>query len=116
MSDYFGYKILYVLNITDIDDKIILRARTKYLLEQYRGEMKSRSKEEVLSEIQGAVATFRSKMAEMPAEDPKLKMMQKVMADLDPVLALADPDLDQLLTLSSMAMENWLDARYLNDP
>merc|ERR1719223_1012148 len=73
--------------------------------------MKSRSKEEVLSEIQGAVATFRSKMAEMPAEDPKLKMMQKVMADLDPVLALADPDLDQLLTLSSMAMENWLDAR-----
>lgn len=35
MSDYFGYDILYVMNITDIDDKIILGARYHYLFQQY---------------------------------------------------------------------------------
>ena len=27
LSDYFGYDVFWVMNITDIDDKIILRAR-----------------------------------------------------------------------------------------
>jgi cysteinyl-tRNA synthetase len=35
MTDYFGYEVQYVMNITDIDDKIILRARRNYLLDQY---------------------------------------------------------------------------------
>lgn len=36
MEDYFGYNILFVMNVTDVDDKIILRARRNYLMEQYR--------------------------------------------------------------------------------
>ena len=36
LQDYFGYKIFYVMNITDIDDKIIKRARTRYLVDQYK--------------------------------------------------------------------------------
>jgi cysteinyl-tRNA synthetase len=32
MEDYFGYDITYQVNITDIDDKIILRARRNHLL------------------------------------------------------------------------------------
>ena len=44
MTDYFGFNILYVMNITDIDDKIIYRARTKFLLDRYRGEMGTRDK------------------------------------------------------------------------
>lgn len=35
LSDYFGYDIQFVQNVTDIDDKIIIRARQNYLLEQY---------------------------------------------------------------------------------
>ena len=35
LSDYFGYDVLYVMNITDIDDKIIKRARQNFLYEQY---------------------------------------------------------------------------------
>ncbi|CAD7966915.1 unnamed protein product [Amoebophrya sp. A120] len=35
MEDYFGYEVLYQLNITDIDDKIILRARKNELLAEY---------------------------------------------------------------------------------
>ena len=35
LSDYFKYDITYVMNITDIDDKIILRARQAHLVEQF---------------------------------------------------------------------------------
>ncbi|XP_026825423.1 cysteine--tRNA ligase, cytoplasmic isoform X2 [Ooceraea biroi] len=35
LSDYFGYDVLYVMNITDIDDKIIKRARQNFLYEKY---------------------------------------------------------------------------------
>ena len=32
MTDYFHYNVLYQINTTDIDDKIILRARQNELL------------------------------------------------------------------------------------
>lgn len=38
VKDYFGFNIKFVMNITDIDDKIILRARQQYLLANFRKE------------------------------------------------------------------------------
>lgn len=38
VKDYFGFNIRFVMNITDIDDKIILRARQQYLLANFRAE------------------------------------------------------------------------------
>ena len=35
MTDYFGYDVTYVMNVTDVDDKIIRRARHQHLLQQY---------------------------------------------------------------------------------
>eukprot|EP00887_Chlorella_sp_A99_P008002 scaffold12.g8002.t1 len=35
LEDYFGYSILYVMNVTDVDDKIIVRARRNHLLASY---------------------------------------------------------------------------------
>ncbi|KAI6037594.1 tRNA synthetases class I (C) catalytic domain-containing protein [Pisolithus marmoratus] len=43
MSDYFGYDVHFVMNVTDIDDKIILRARQKYLFEKFRDQVASLS-------------------------------------------------------------------------
>lgn len=40
MSDYFGFDVFYVMNITDIDDKIILRARRDYLFSEYERKAK----------------------------------------------------------------------------
>lgn len=34
MSDYFHFDLTFVMNITDVDDKIILAARQRFLLEQ----------------------------------------------------------------------------------
>ena len=35
LSSYFNYDVIYVMNITDIDDKIIRRARRNHLMEEY---------------------------------------------------------------------------------
>ncbi len=36
MEDYFGYRVRMVMNVTDVDDKIILKARRAFLLQRYR--------------------------------------------------------------------------------
>ena len=35
LEDYFSYNLLYVMNITDIDDKIIISARQQHLFKQF---------------------------------------------------------------------------------
>ncbi|KAG6827339.1 hypothetical protein H0H92_012160 [Tricholoma furcatifolium] len=45
MSDYFGYDVHFVMNITDIDDKIIIRARQNHLFENFRANTKTLSSE-----------------------------------------------------------------------
>lgn len=49
LRDYFNYDITYVMNITDIDDKIILRARQGHLLkcfaEEFGGDSSGMRKE-----------------------------------------------------------------------
>lgn len=39
MEDYFGFDVTFVMNITDVDDKIVLRARRNHLLQQYQKDM-----------------------------------------------------------------------------
>jgi cysteinyl-tRNA synthetase len=36
LADYFNFKLKFVQNITDVDDKIILRGRQQYLLAQFK--------------------------------------------------------------------------------
>jgi cysteinyl-tRNA synthetase len=36
MRDYFGFKIKFVMNTTDLDDKIIIKARQHYLLSRFK--------------------------------------------------------------------------------
>lgn len=38
LQDYFRYDVLFVQNVTDIDDKIILRARQQYLFNNLKKE------------------------------------------------------------------------------
>lgn len=38
LEDYFGYDVTFVMNITDVDDKIVLRARRNHLLKKYKEE------------------------------------------------------------------------------
>lgn len=36
LRDYFHFKVKFVMNITDVDDKIILRGRQRHLYEEYK--------------------------------------------------------------------------------
>ena len=38
LRDYFGFDVSYVMNVTDVDDKIILRARQRHLLAEYKAK------------------------------------------------------------------------------
>jgi cysteinyl-tRNA synthetase len=38
MKDYFGFRVKFVMNTTDIDDKIILQGRQQYLLARFKQE------------------------------------------------------------------------------
>lgn len=37
LEDYFGYNIHFVMNVTDVDDKIIVKARRAHHLQRFRG-------------------------------------------------------------------------------
>lgn len=41
LQNYFGYDVLYVQNITDIDDKIIVRGRQNYLFDQFSQKLRA---------------------------------------------------------------------------
>jgi cysteinyl-tRNA synthetase len=44
LESFFGYDVFCVMNVTDVDDKIILRARRNHLLAKYRAGKPSLSK------------------------------------------------------------------------
>ncbi|KAJ6561983.1 tRNA synthetases class I (C) catalytic domain-containing protein [Mycena capillaripes] len=53
MTDYFGYDVHFVMNVADIDDKIIERARQQHFLENFREETKGISSE-LIAEVEAA--------------------------------------------------------------
>ena len=53
LSGYFNYDVLYVMNVTDIDDKIIYGARKAHLLQEYRQNEKSL--QETLADVELAL-------------------------------------------------------------
>ncbi|KAF9894014.1 hypothetical protein FE257_008986 [Aspergillus nanangensis] len=65
LKDYFGFQVKYVMNITDIDDKIILRGRQHYLLEQFKqeqdGSLDGPVPETVITTTKAAVAHYIKK-------------------------------------------------------
>lgn len=69
MSDYFDYNVLYVMNITDIDDKIIKRARQNYLYDQYVNS--SISLEQILSDHKEVLNQLNDVIAKNTDADKK---------------------------------------------
>ncbi|KAG8991512.1 hypothetical protein FRB90_001314 [Tulasnella sp. 427] len=62
LVDYFGYDVHFVMNITDIDDKIIIRARQNHLLDQLRNESTTLSESLITQASEAWRAYFSSKL------------------------------------------------------
>tara|TARA_R110002050_G_scaffold234729_6_gene370629 strand:- start:442 stop:1197 length:756 start_codon:yes stop_codon:yes gene_type:complete len=56
IEDYFGFETTFVMNITDVDDKIILRARRNYLFDQFRAANEGTVSQKLLDEVTESVA------------------------------------------------------------
>lgn len=79
LSDYFGYDILYVMNITDIDDKIIKRARQNYLYEKYLEE--NHNLNSILDDIKAVISNLENIVKTTSSVDKKCmleKMLHKI--------------------------------------
>lgn len=79
LTDYFNYDILYVMNITDIDDKIIKRARQNYLFEKYASEKKELN---VVVADAGEVLNNITKKAKENIDPDKTPMYDKILTKL----------------------------------
>lgn len=80
LSDYFGYDVLYVMNITDIDDKIIRRARQNYLYEKYIEE--THTLDEILDDAKSVMCTFEETVKTTNDPDKK-SMLQKMLYSVE---------------------------------
>lgn len=118
LRDYFGYDITYVMNITDIDDKIIKRARQNHLYEKYVAQQFELDK--VLQDVQDSAAHLSSQMATTADVDKKAmqeKMLNKINVSLGHVTeakktgkGLTEAK-SQLLTEAKDVLSDWLDSK-----
>ncbi|XP_022083673.1 cysteine--tRNA ligase, cytoplasmic-like [Acanthaster planci] len=122
LTYYFDYDILYVMNITDIDDKIIKRGRTNYLMERYLQE--ALSPEQRLKDVQEAMKIFQSKHDRETNLDKKQMYAGIVKATTTAADALQstlnsqkdESEIDQntkaMLEAARDPLSDWLDAEH----
>ncbi|KAK5650865.1 hypothetical protein RI129_001894 [Pyrocoelia pectoralis] len=121
LSDYFGYDIFYVMNITDIDDKIIKRARQNYLYEKYVAENKSL--DEILVDSKEVVKQFEETM-NITNDPDKKQMITKLLTRLTDCVAqlqnamkggdnnIAELALKNLIKQGKDPFSEWLDMNH----
>ncbi|XP_055900435.1 cysteine--tRNA ligase, cytoplasmic-like isoform X1 [Biomphalaria glabrata] len=109
LMDYFHYDIFYCMNITDIDDKIIVRARQNYLMDQYI--QSNPSPDQIKKDVTSSLELLKAKIAKESDPD-KLnmltKMQQKVMALVDSGDAGQNVNTVRLVEIRDI-MAPWLD-------
>ncbi|KAJ3563550.1 hypothetical protein NP233_g8870 [Leucocoprinus birnbaumii] len=71
MTDYFGYDVHFVMNITDIDDKIILRARQNYLFDNFRSDSTTLSADLLATVLEAWIDFVKSRVNKGLPDDQK---------------------------------------------
>ncbi|XP_071636583.1 cysteine--tRNA ligase, cytoplasmic-like isoform X2 [Temnothorax longispinosus] len=118
MSDYFKYDVSYVMNITDIDDKIIKRARQNYLYEKYMEE--NHSLNGILDDIREVMTNFENVVKTTNCADKKCMLekmfnrITKAIEDLQKAVKEKDEkkileSQEALLREARDPLANWLD-------
>ncbi|GMM28411.1 cysteine--tRNA ligase [Martiniozyma asiatica (nom. inval.)] len=58
LQNYFNYDVLFVQNVTDIDDKIILQARQEYLFKQFAATLNGKISKELIEKASNALDEY----------------------------------------------------------
>lgn len=90
LEDYFSYDVQVCMNITDIDDKIIIRARKNYLYDQYVQKIAASGTlpESELSVFNEAIADYTAALL------VKKEKIEKAIASKERTAKEAGPELD----------------------
>lgn len=126
LSEYFGYNVLYVMNITDIDDKIIKRARQQHLYERYVANSNNLSLDQILDDQKQVMDMFMETVRTNTDADKKIMLDALLLRLTAAVDALAtavqskessaiDTARTNFLKVASDPISNWLDARLGGD-
>ncbi|XP_053385262.1 cysteine--tRNA ligase, cytoplasmic-like [Mercenaria mercenaria] len=120
MTDYFNYNITYCMNVTDIDDKIIKRARQNHLFNSYVAESKPWNS--VIADTVTAMTPFKEKMEKEEDKD-KLDMYKRMKAGIEAAVTNMETVVNnnsgetvikearqQLLVASKDILSDWLDS------
>ncbi|KAJ3321127.1 hypothetical protein HDV06_004580 [Boothiomyces sp. JEL0866] len=137
MEDFFKYDVLYVLNITDIDDKIIVNARQHYLFNKFKNEHQTLN-EQLLKQANEAFEFYVNKrfgkdgrnplvnwgvfVAEAPSskeatENPKFGLYLKTaQTALESLSSAKDGkvDIEQFYVGTRDVLSLWLDSQFSN--
>ncbi|ODM96238.1 Cysteine--tRNA ligase, cytoplasmic [Orchesella cincta] len=121
LANYFGYDIFFVMNITDIDDKIIKRGRNEHLFQVYGENVKDIHK--ITSDL--AVALHAYAQETLKTTDPDKKTMrEKILITVRASMEAVDKELQasprdeevieaqrqKLLNGTKDVLFEWLDA------
>lgn len=106
LRDYFNYDVFFVQNVTDIDDKIIHRARQNYLYENYVSQLKER--QSVVDDAKTALALIEQKLSEETDPDKK-KMYAKMVESADAAIGDANMSTADLVAKVKDILSVWLD-------
>lgn len=83
LQNYFQYKVNFVQNITDIDDKIIKRARQNYLWSQFVTQLNETGLSgDIQTLIQEALVSFRDRI-EREEDAAKQQMLKKQLKEAE---------------------------------
>ncbi|XP_063240086.1 cysteine--tRNA ligase, cytoplasmic isoform X2 [Bacillus rossius redtenbacheri] len=121
LSDYFRYDVTYVMNVTDVDDKIIRRARQNHLYDRYLAE--SRGLAGRLEDSRQALELLAG--AARDAADPDRRAMtERMLARMSGAVerleeavragddARTKAAVEALLVESRDPLSEWLDQKY----
>ncbi|KAL5112545.1 Cysteine--tRNA ligase cytoplasmic [Taenia crassiceps] len=108
LIDYFGFNVKYVMNITDIDDKIIKKARQNYLIGSYFQSASSIS--QVKEDIRSAVKLLEVKSKTHPEPDQR-EYLKREVSRLRTLLT-SRTSVMGMLTGAQDALAAYLDAKH----
>lgn len=113
LQDYFHFDIFFVQNITDIDDKIIRRARQNHLFDRYLEELGTKSKDQIQNDIEEALKSMQTKHDDEKDQEKKL-MYAKLIENAKIHLANGLQQSDSKVFCSNFKdiLSVWLDQQY----
>ncbi|KAJ1349923.1 hypothetical protein KIN20_005602 [Parelaphostrongylus tenuis] len=124
MMSYFGYDVQFIMNITDIDDKIIKRARQRHLLTKYlENAGNNATVQKTIEDVLASLENFKKKF-DGETDPDKKKLYETMIGKVDKSAQFLEHALqnkdneginkarDQLLNDARDILSEWLDAKY----